>query len=57
MTQSLAAVDGSLQAAERGTDLALILVGGMKQSGIGRDGVRSAIEHMTEEKLISFNGN
>ena len=28
MTQSLAAVDGSLQAAERGTDPALILVGG-----------------------------
>ncbi len=30
--------------------------GGMKQSGIGREGVRSAIEHMTEEKVIVFKG-
>jgi acyl-CoA reductase-like NAD-dependent aldehyde dehydrogenase len=42
MTQPLAAVDGFR--------IDAMPFGGMKQSGIGREGVRSAIEHMTEEK-------
>ena len=29
--------------------------GGVKQSGLGREGVRYAIEEMTELKLITFN--
>jgi acyl-CoA reductase-like NAD-dependent aldehyde dehydrogenase len=29
--------------------------GGVKDSGIGREGLRYAIEEMTEEKLVCFN--
>ena len=29
--------------------------GGVKQSGTGREGVRYAVEDMTELKLIAFN--
>jgi acyl-CoA reductase-like NAD-dependent aldehyde dehydrogenase len=29
--------------------------GGVKQSGFGREGVRYAIEEMTEMKLVAYN--
>jgi glyceraldehyde-3-phosphate dehydrogenase (NADP+) len=29
--------------------------GGVKQSGVGREGPRAAIEDMTEVKVITFN--
>jgi acyl-CoA reductase-like NAD-dependent aldehyde dehydrogenase len=29
--------------------------GGVKQSGFGREGIRYAIEEMTEMKLVTFN--
>jgi acyl-CoA reductase-like NAD-dependent aldehyde dehydrogenase len=29
--------------------------GGVKQSGMGREGLRYAIEEMTEMKLLTFN--
>jgi succinate-semialdehyde dehydrogenase/glutarate-semialdehyde dehydrogenase len=31
--------------------------GGVKDSGAGREGIRYAIEEMTELKLLTFNGN
>jgi acyl-CoA reductase-like NAD-dependent aldehyde dehydrogenase len=31
--------------------------GGVKESGFGREGIRYAIEEMTELKLIIFNEN
>ena len=31
--------------------------GGVKESGFGREGIRYAIEEMTELKLIIFNQN
>jgi len=31
--------------------------GGVKDSGVGREGIRYAIEEMTELKLLTFNGN
>lgn len=34
----------------------LMPYGGMKQSGVGKEGVRSAINEMTEEKTVIFHG-
>ena len=31
--------------------------GGVKESGVGREGVKYAIEEMTELKLVCFNKN
>jgi acyl-CoA reductase-like NAD-dependent aldehyde dehydrogenase len=31
--------------------------GGVKDSGAGREGIRYAIEEMTELKLLTFNGD